>query len=115
MSAYPEDSISAVVADPARIASFARWSAEEVMNHLLRICHNPERYSDDAVRRRAEKDVVADVAGDTRLGFTHTAEEEAAYRRMYIDGYLATWRDRDLLRQMREQHAKRGFIIVCYR
>lgn len=114
-TAYPEDSISGLVATPERLARLARGCAEDVLNELFRYGDRPERYSDDAVRRRAEKDVALDVAGDDRCGFSHTAQEEQAYRTQYTAAYLAAWRDPALLRQLREQWSRRSTLIVCYR
>lgn len=110
-----DPTVAEFAGDASRLADIARWSATDVLEQCLRYGHAPERYSDDAVRRRAEQDVAYDLRRDIELGDTHSDEQAHAYRSGYIAAYLATWRDRELLTKLREKHAHAGFIIVCMR
>lgn len=101
--------------DPTRLAEIARLSAIQVLDDCLRYGHAPERYRDVAIRNRAVRDVVCDLERDIELGHSHSIEQAERYRVGYVAAFLAAWRDRALLRELRAKHAARGVIIVCSR
>lgn len=114
MAVEPADSVTATAADPERLRRFARWTVENIIDECL--CRDkPTRYRDDALVRRADRDVDFDLAQDVNLGFTHTEEQAREYRRIYREAFLAAFHDEELQRERRAQHKPIGFIIVCFR
>lgn len=109
------ESIAAQVAQPDALSRIARWCAEDVLTQCLRAGHAPERYTDEAVIRRAEKDVSGDLASDRAFGFTATPEEIERYRSTYTSAYLSAWRDKALLADLRERRRRAPVGIVCCR
>lgn len=106
-------SVAALAGAPERLAETARWAAEQVLRDCLRHGHDPAGYADDAVERRAERDVASDLEGDVRLGWLYTPEEARTYRDVYVAAFARAWRDEGLIAQIRAKHT--GTITVCFR
>ena len=112
------ESVAFRVSTPDGLASvekFGRWCAEDALNECYRFLVDVRRFSRAAVVRRAEKDVVTDLAADQRLGFTHTDEQAHLWRERYVAGFVACWFDDAVRARLLAERRRRGFVMVCMR
>ena len=112
------ESVAVRVGTPEGVASietFGRWCAEDVLRDCYRFHVDLRRFSRAAIVRRAEKDVVGDLANDLRLGFIHGEEQARRYRERYIAGFVACWFDESVRARLLAERQRRTFVVVCVR